>query len=120
MTASEWVWFGQAGHFIAANWCRFHLHTHVGKYCVSTVGDYHPPTMDHGRLVVPASDWPMETIGWQRSFETMVFVLVDGETNGSEIDFSAYEDRDAANAGHLEMCRKYAATVEQELAEVAS
>lgn len=32
--------FGQAGHFVGAAKCRFHLHTHARGYCVSTVGEW--------------------------------------------------------------------------------
>lgn len=35
-------WFGNAGHLIVSHWCRFHLTTKVGKYLVSTVGEYYP------------------------------------------------------------------------------
>lgn len=95
----SWKWFGQAGHFCAANQCRFHLHTHIGKYCVSTVGDYYP----RGSSI----DGP-DTIGLDRLYETMVFIIQDdGETNGQNIDFNPYNDRISANAGHLEMCLKY-------------
>lgn len=98
----DWKWFGQAGHFIAANSCRFHLHTHVGRYCVSTVGDYHPSMMrGRGDTEEP------NTIGLNRFYETMVFeIRDDGETNGQEIDFVGYNDRDAANAGHAELLVK--------------
>ena len=37
---TQWEWFGYAGHFIAANYCRFRLCTKVGDYLISTVGDY--------------------------------------------------------------------------------
>lgn len=94
---SKLEWFGQAGHFCASDSCRFHLHTHVNGYCVSTVGDYWP-----GKT--------RETIGVDRLYETMVFVLdAKGETNGDNIDFAAYNDRDDANAGHMAMVDTYAA-----------
>lgn len=38
----EWKWFGHAAHFICARWCRFHMATQVGKWLVSTVGEYWP------------------------------------------------------------------------------
>ena len=40
--ASKWKWFGHAGHFICGTHCRFHLCTQVGKYLISTVGEYWP------------------------------------------------------------------------------
>ena len=33
---------GHAGHLIVSDKCRFHLATYVGKYVVSTVGEYWP------------------------------------------------------------------------------
>ena len=38
----DWKWFRHPGHFICARWCRFHLCTQVGKWLVSTVGEYWP------------------------------------------------------------------------------
>ncbi len=38
----QWVWMPHAGHLIVGNDCRFHLATRVGKYIVSTVGEYNP------------------------------------------------------------------------------
>ena len=40
----EWKWYGNAGHFIGSNSCRFHLCTEIGDFLVSTVGDYFPFT----------------------------------------------------------------------------
>lgn len=97
---SGWIWLGQAGHFICSYDCRFHLHTHVGNYCVSTVGDWHPRGSEKA-----------DTVGVDRLFETMVFPLDDdGETKDwSGLDFRGYNDREAANAGHAEMCHRWAA-----------
>jgi hypothetical protein len=39
----NWKWFGSAAHFICGRWCRFHLATQVGRYLISTVGEFvHP------------------------------------------------------------------------------
>lgn len=43
INANEWEWFGNAAHFICGRWCRFHLATKVGKYLISTVGEYVSP-----------------------------------------------------------------------------
>lgn len=91
--------FGQAGHFCAASQCRFHLHTHVDGKCISTVGEYYPRNW--------TKDEP-DTIGRERIYETMVFTLnEDGDHNGCDEDFAAYNDRDDANKGHAEMVEKY-------------
>jgi hypothetical protein len=98
-----WVWRGCAGHFIAVSSCCFRLHTTVGDYRVSTVGCYHPagsdPTVPH-------------EIGSGRLYETMVFRNgADGEPlDWTELDSDAYNDEQAAEAGHLAMCWKWAAT----------
>ncbi len=94
---AEWQWFGRAGHLIVADSCRFHLHTHVGQWCVSTVGEWY---------MRPIDDEPHE-IGFRRLYETMVFeVDADGEVrNRSEIAMRGYNERAAADAGHIEMCQ---------------
>lgn len=38
----KWEWFGHAAHFICGSSCRFHMATKVGKYIISTVGEYWP------------------------------------------------------------------------------
>lgn len=103
----DWQWFGHPGHFCAAEWCLFHLHTHVGKWCVSTVGDYWPPPLDGEKK-------QQREIGHGRTFETMVFELnAEGEPHDwRELDFNAYDDRDAANAGHIEKCKLWETIVE--------
>ena len=90
----DWQWFGHAGHFICAHWCRFHLCTKVGDYLVSTVGEYWPERSSreiHARIHDPAwlarnqhrkgDDFDLaymerfgfEDIGFERKYETMVF-----------------------------------------------
>jgi hypothetical protein len=91
---SNWKWFGHAGHFICADKCRFHLTTKVGKYLVSTVGEYWPERVvreihaevhdkkwfaenrnlkgdyfDHAYM----KKFGFEEIGCDRKYETMVF-----------------------------------------------
>jgi hypothetical protein len=63
-----------------------------------------------------------ETVGYDWTYETMVFKAgkpcSDKECNyglpnieGSELDFSPYNDAGAATRGHLAMCRKWAKAV---------
>jgi hypothetical protein len=89
-----WEWYGGAGHFICARWCRFHLCTKVGPWLVSTVGEYWPdrPVREiHAKVHDPA--WLAANarlrgnefdaaymlrfgyveIGFDRKYETMVF-----------------------------------------------
>lgn len=86
-----------------------HLHTRVGDYRISTVGDYHPPDGAHSRMAA------MQDIGYGRKFETFVF-RVSGEgfhgegevAEWSEIDSEGYNEMVDAERGHMAMCRKYA------------
>lgn len=102
------TYFGCVGHFIMGSRCRFHLHTHVGGHCVSTVGE----------LLLSPTDTKFETVGVGRLYETMVFKLAAGASCGSgdhhiddyeHVDFAGYNDHDAANEGHDAMCQKYEA-----------
>jgi hypothetical protein len=69
----QWRWMGQAGHFCAARHCRFHLHTHIGRFCVSTVGEYFP---GDGEKMEPLSSDPANF------YETAVFRLrLNGEVD---------------------------------------
>lgn len=101
-----WKWYGYAGHFIASKKCAYHLSTLVGSFLVSTVGDYRPNGRDR------------ETLGSSEDsfFETHVFEC-DGETpegdpnvlSWSNIDGERYSQSIAAERGHYDYCRKYAA-----------
>lgn len=107
----EWRWFGHAGHFIASRRCLFHLHTRVGGYRISTVGNYFPRDAD---------EEPTE-VGYRRLYETFVF-RISGECcecdppcgqgeleDWNEIDSLSANDQMAAEANHLTLCQKYAA-----------
>ena len=110
----EWKWFGSAGHLIISDRCRFHLCTQVGKFLVSTVGEYVP------RDAAPDDIWPGKDIGLNRKYETMVFAAkgpcmrpdcrcgLPG-LRRSELDFEGYNIRGDAAQGHLAMCMKWAA-----------
>ena len=90
----NYKWFGLAGHFICASWCRFHLCTQVGGYLISTVGQYWPERGSreiHAQICDPGwlaencelkgdyfdaaymKRFGYEDIGCNRKFETMVF-----------------------------------------------
>ena len=134
-TGSQWKWFGNAGHFICARWCQFHLTTQVGKWLISTVGQYLPSESMReifadnrgieleGKGDARRNDYTrkigFEEIGYNRTFETMVFLagdpcVVDGCNcglpliDGSEIDSNGYDTAGDATAGHMAMCEKYA------------
>lgn len=133
----KWEWFGNAGHLIVSEWCRFHLCTNVGKYLVSTVGEYWPERLSrelHAQIYDPkwheenrnrrGDDYDhaymkrfgFEEIGCNRKYETMVFRAGTRCTcgcgmpiiSGSELDSDGYNDRKTANVGHNKMCKKWA------------
>jgi hypothetical protein len=134
---SEWKWFGNAGHFICADFCRFHLCTQVGDYLISSVGQYVPDAgvreinaqvrgvelegRGDARLRDYMNKFGFEEIGCDRLFETMVF-KVSGKTCQlpdcncgmpeivpSELDGRSYNDAGSATRGHMELCEKWAA-----------
>jgi hypothetical protein len=77
-----------------------------GDVRVSTVGEYVDPFRSG-----------LTTIGYKRTYETMVFPLGEAlcecgcgarkVSNWSEQDFSGYNDRESAIAGHEAMCAKW-------------
>lgn len=87
---------GRAGHFIGAKDCRFHMHHGAGRYCVSTVGDYHPS----GQIEA-------EEIGLDRKYETMVFDKRAKSSRWEGVGFGAYNTPMEATLGHVRMLDKY-------------
>ena len=89
MNKANWIWMPHAAHLIVGQDCRFHLATYVGKWIVSTVGEYLPDSnvrevlaesrgLDlQGRGDERRHDWMKkngyEEIGFNRKYETMVF-----------------------------------------------
>lgn len=131
---SKWNWFGCAGHLIVGKDCRFHLFTKVGKFVVSTVGEYLPSesvreilaksrgVKIEGRGDARENDYMRkigyEKIGFDRLYETMVFdagkpcrlktcMCGAPEIDGSEKDFRGYNTAGEATKGHFEMCLKW-------------
>lgn len=109
LAVSKWKWFGSPAHFICADRCRFHLATRVGRFVVSSVGNYFQKELQ---------DKPQE-IGCFRLFETMVFragrvCRVKGcgcslpRINGMELDFLPANTAGEAQKNHLALCMKYA------------
>lgn len=81
----------------------------VGRFTISTVGDYRPPQRDR----LSAKPVPIGA-GADALYETYVFegrLADDGcpdIKDGNEIDSKRYATASQANRGHIEMCRKYA------------
>lgn len=137
MKKNKWVWMPHAGHFIGGHKCRFHLSTYVGKYIVSTVGEYWPSRSSreiHAKITDPdwyaankhllgdLFDWAYlrkfgyYEIGIDRTYETMVFLAKKAnkeqccpwvQKDGREIDFMPYNSANLARKGHLKLCEKW-------------
>ena len=111
---SKWKWYGYPGHLCVAQWCQFHLCTEVGKFLISTVGDYRPVSERKGE-----SFGPMKEVGCNRMFETFVFRWknrCDIKECGcglpkiipSEIDTLGANTAKEATVNHYKLCLKYA------------
>lgn len=136
MKKDKWVWMPHAGHCIIGDWCRFHLSTYVGKYLVSTIGEYWPERAVreiHASIHDPKwfaeniglkgdnfdnayrKKFGFEDIGCDRKYETMVFKAMKSDhrccpykmISGEDIDMDSYNDADSAYIGHLNMCKKW-------------
>lgn len=79
------------GHFIAAEHCRFRLHHHVGPFCVSTVGDYRPPSANGAQV----------KIGAYRTHETMIFNDRSGSRRWTERRMCPADSDARARETHL-------------------
>ncbi len=131
---NNWIWMPHPAHFICARDCKFFLATKVGKYIVSTVGEYLPNSAVQeifnetrnlkleGKGDEREADFlkknGFEEIGLDRTYETMVFKAQKMQKDGcgscpyridvkKEADFMGYNDGKSAYKGHLKFCRKY-------------
>ncbi len=64
--------------------CQWHLHAHVGRYCVSGVGEYRN------------GDGPLETVGCDRLYEVMVFDVRRRKARWVELAMFPANSRDSA------------------------
>ena len=99
---------GCAGHLIVLESCRWKRHTQVGRYRISTVGDYY---YQEKRTTLGA--------GEDSFFETMVFKTTDKQeknndgcgckevSDWSELECIRYSTAGKAQAGHEKMIKKY-------------
>ena len=119
-----WRWYGVPGHLIVARHCRFRLATEVGPWLVSTVGMYDPPK--EVREIMRDPDGWVRLGAGPRLYETMVFRAgldrCATETcacgmpthDGLELDMRGYQTASEAQAGHMEMCRRWAANARED------
>lgn len=138
--ATEWKWFGDPGHHIIGEDCRFHLCTQVGEFLISTVGNYLPDEgvreiiartegvtlrgMGDSRRADFLCKLGYQEVGAGRKFETYVF-RVSGEAcaeeecgrcgmpiikEWSELRARGYNIVGDATRGHMEMLHELADT----------
>jgi len=99
ITKDKWIWMPHPAHFICAQDCKFFLATKVGKYIISTVGEYFPDfrireiyAKLRGKTIKGIGDEYdfnyMKEIGFEELhfggylYETMVFKAVASKTKG--------------------------------------
>ena len=111
MKKNKWIWMPHPAHFICASDCKFFLSTYVGKYIVSTVGEYYPDSKVRDILgLVEYGE-----VGSGRKYETMVFSAIKSGNKCcpykieplSEIDSAGYNSAGEATAGHYRLCKKW-------------
>ncbi len=136
MKKENWIWMPHAAHLIVGDDCRFILATYVGKYIVSTVGEYWPDRVVreiHAQVHDPKwlsenkhlmgdyfnsayfKKFGYEKIGAGRTYETMVFKAKKSKLkccpyqmiSGREVDFCGYNKPGEAFEGHMRLCRKW-------------
>lgn len=133
--SKDWVWMGHPAHFICAQDCRFFMSTKVGKFIVSTVGEYLPDenireiyAQTRNKPLVGRGDARrvdyMKKIGFESlhlddwKYETMVFDAVprveknnccpwkiDVQKNHAE---KWYKTAEEAHRGHYKLCNEFA------------
>jgi len=132
ITKDKWIWMPHPAHFICAEDCKFFLATKIGKYIVSTVGEYFPDApireifaesrkiklegMGDARRADYMKKIGFEKIGFGRLYETMVFIARKSPecnvcpfviASSSYVDFYGYKTPEEAYKGHMKLCNKY-------------
>ena len=134
---NNWIWMPHPGHLIVSDDCKFHLNTYVGKYIVSTVGEYFPDRQVrkiHAEIYNP--EWLknnkdlkgdyfdsayFKEFGFMRIgcgnddiYETMIFKAVKSSDKccpyhqtGSVLYCIKYKTSEEAFKGHLKLCNKW-------------
>lgn len=135
ITQDKWTWMGHPAHFICANDCKFFMATKVGKYIISTVGEYFPDFRVR-EIFAKSRNITIEGIGdaydrdylnkigfedlslggWK--YETMVFESKRNKESdaccpyiikhGSNIEQNRYKTANEALKGHYKLCLEFA------------
>lgn len=97
----KWIWMPHPAHFICAQDCKFFMATKIGKYIVSTVGEYFPDyrirkifAESRGKVIEGKGDEYdrnyMREIGFEELhfggwfYETMVFKAIKSSRKGNQ------------------------------------
>jgi hypothetical protein len=132
ITRDQWIWMPHPAHFVFGHECQFHLSTKVGKYIISTIGDWLPdyPRREieakiRGIALVGEGDDRlanyMKKIGYKDlrfgyKFETMVFPAKKHKEDTccqwravilKDVEDNVYKTSEEAFKGHYKMCDKY-------------
>ncbi len=137
ITRDKWIWMGHPAHFICARDCKFFMATRVGKYIVSSVGEYFPDApvreifaQSRGITLTGMGDARqydyMKKVGYEELhsggylYETYVFKAIKNKAkggceacpyiieSGSNVDSMCFKTRGEAFKGHYKMCDKWA------------
>lgn len=109
-----WIWLGNAGHFINAERCLFHLSTIVGLVQVSTIGELYPRLGQN-----PNDKGEMQVLGGyahdaepRMYYETLVWHYFGQNENDDPIHRDAiscqrWQTHTEANRMHLATCYEW-------------
>ncbi len=136
ITKDKWIWMPHPAHFICASDCKFFLATKIGKYIVSTVGEYFPDAPIR-EIFAQSRNKPLEGMGDARRadymkkigfeelhcggilYETMVFKATKSPKekgckacpfvidSGQNLDSEYYKTPNEAFIGHYKLCQKW-------------
>ena len=131
----ELVFMPHPGHFICARDCEFFLNTYVNGFIISTVGELFPDApvreiyaesrgiklegMGDARRADYRKKVGYEELGYERKYETMVFLAQKSEhkccpwriVSGRDLEMEGYNDPGEAYRGHMKFCKKYSKKV---------
>jgi len=102
----DWDWFGQPDNTrFQFTDCYFHLHTHVGNFCIITVGDKH----FHGgtRCIGPCNQ-PDEVEDNYFYLTVIRHIKFICSPKSEVLRSQGHQNAHAANAGHKRICYAWA------------
>jgi hypothetical protein len=122
MKKDKWIWMPHPAHFIGGKYCQFKLATYVGKYIVSTVGEWEKDEIDRkfDRPETEEGKSRFKLINGYGAYETMVFEAKKRKENDKNyqccfyeiivekmVDEKRYKTATEAYRSHLKLCNKW-------------